>query len=168
MRKKRLTQKEMLFCRLYAKSRNAREAAARSGFCQHPEKQGEALLLKKDIRDEIEKIISKRQDILDEVCAGLSKIAFGAVCDPIRLMIFLNGSSDEPIGLDELDKMDFSMISEIKMVKSGGTEIKFYDRIRAIEKLYEISENKSTEQAAPLYKAIYEGVGAINGRLSED
>ena len=61
---------------------------------------------------------------------GLSELAFGSCSDAIKLLFM----SDEEI-MQRLPKLKLINISEIKRPKGGGMEIKFFDRIKALERL---------------------------------
>ena len=77
---------------------------------------------------------------------GYEKLAFGSVNDAVRLLF---GKEPEP---QELERMDFDNIAEIRRLKDGGLEIKFYDRIRALDCLRDLSE--SGAENSPLYRAL--------------
>lgn len=65
-----------------------------------------------------------------DVCEGLRRLAFGDVQDAITLLF----ESDENI-LNLLPELDLYNVSEIKRAKGGGMEIKFFDRLKALERL---------------------------------
>ena len=158
---KKLNQKEKLFCTLFAQTGNGREAAAGAGYTMP---QWAALRLM--AREEIRKEVSDRQASLitrDEVCAGLRRIAFGSVADALKLLRDDVNPSD-----DELEKMDMFCISEIKKNRSGGIEIKFYDRLKALECLREVSEAGSHDDGMlPFYEALERGAEALNGVMTD-
>lgn len=154
-----LNSKETEFCRQFAILRNAREAAAKAGYLL-PEKAGLKLLCKPQIVETIERYgesIRRSSEAVD----GLRRIAFGSVADAVRLIF----SPETVLNAEELD---LYMISEIKLPKSGGIEVKFFDRIKALEALSNIGENSSDEGAAPFIHAIFKGAEAITGLSSGD
>ena len=57
--------------------------------------------------------------------------------------------------------MDLFNISEIKKPKDGAMEIKFFDRIKALEKLEQIDSNHTNEKM-PFYLALEKSVENIN------
>ena len=57
--------------------------------------------------------------------------------------------------------MDLFNISEIKKPKDGAMEIKFFDRIKALEKLEQIDSNHTNEKM-PFYLALENSVDSIN------
>lgn len=86
---------------------------------------------------------------------GYERLAFGGVADAIRLLY------DEHPGNEELGGMDFFNIAEIRRPKDGSMEIKFFDRLRALEKLEELEGAK--QEASPLFRAVEEGARALAG-----
>lgn len=91
----------------------------------------------------------------EKVLEGYRRIAFGDVTDPVRLLF-----CDEPAPRT-LKSMDLFSISEIKRPKGGGMEIKFFDRIRALQCMQEME----AEENAPcgFYQAFEEGAKALGG-----
>ncbi len=151
---KKLTGKEEMFCMLYASCRNSREAAFRAGYTVCPEIAAEKLLAKKSVRAEIEKIEKENNVTDEEVRAGLRRLAFSSSADAVRLLL-----SDSPEDVDA-EGLDLFNISEIKRAKGGGLEIKFFDRIKALEKLSELSGN-SAMGTAPFYNALENSAKAL-------
>lgn len=154
-----LTAKEMDFCRYYAACRNHREAAARAGYA-FPDKSGLRLLEKEGILNEIE-TISENSRRLIEAADGFRRIAFGSVVDAVRLAI--NG-----VLPDDVENLDLFMISEIKLPKNGGIEIKFFDRIKALEALASLVNVAGREDTAPFIDAIFKGAAAITDAKRSD
>ena len=85
----------------------------------------------------------------DAVKRGYKKIAFGRVNDAVRLM-FRDGMSPE-----EMKKLDLNSVAELKQTKDG-LEIKFYDRMKALECLREMEEDGAGQ--SPLYRALLQSV----------
>ena len=85
----------------------------------------------------------QRQD----VTRRLAELAFGKANDCVRLAL-----EDEP----RLDKLDLSLLSEVKRNDKGTVEIKLIDRLRALEQLAEVAEEKSSGMETFL-KALQEG-----------
>ncbi len=78
---------------------------------------------------------------------GLRQLAFGDISDVIRLLYALPEEQ-------QLKDMDFFNISELKRGKDGVWEIKFYDRMAALECLERVQNSR--EEIAPLYQALKE------------
>ncbi len=69
--------------------------------------------------------------------------------------------SDE-VDTEKIEEMDLFNISEIKRKKGGDIEIKFFDRLKALEALYEMSETSGVADNA-FYSAIEKGAAALKG-----
>ncbi len=102
----------------------------------------------------------KKKTAQEEVRDGLRRLAFGEIHDAVLLLF-----ADEKEILGKLDELDLFNISEIKRPKGGGMEIKFFDRIRALEKLKD-SDNETPAQPLGFYRALEESVK--NARLAFD
>ncbi len=160
MKGRKITPKEKLFCVYYIESRNGREAAARAGYLICPERAAAKLLLRDEIKKEIAKVSKANTADLDEVCAGYRRLAFGTVADALKLLFAEEALSDE-----ELEKMDLFNVSEIKRPKGGGLEIKFFDRLKPLEKLQALSEYENeSEGASGFYQALDRGAKALENR----
>ncbi len=127
----KLTKNQRLFCRCYSVTRNAREAAGLAGL-KNPAVQGMLLMQSRQIREEISRLCAERAPT-GEAAGGLRRLAFGSAADAVRLM--LTGGE----GLD-IDALDLFCVSEIKLSRGGGMEIKFFDRIKALERLSGLCE----------------------------
>ena len=153
---KRLTKKEKLFCLHYAVGGNAREAAVRAGYPLFPERTGNALLEREEIRTMVAELQRRRaqEDRLARVRAGYERLAFGSVADAVRLFLS-DGAS--PAALEE---MDLFSVSEIKRPREGAMEIKFYDRLEALDRLRGC-DGLHGREASPFYRAREKGVEAL-------
>ncbi len=137
-----LTKKEKMFCVEFVSSGNITEAERSARL----EGRGKALLCRKDICDELKRLSDVQSKSLEIIArAGLKRLATGGVSDSVRL-IFLDNPCKE-----ELDALDLFNISEIRR-KGDQTEIKFFDRFKALEKLLEGAQSK--ESFLPFYDAL--------------
>ncbi len=85
-----------------------------------------------------------------EVCEGLRRLAFGEIKDAVSLLF----DTEENV-LMKLPELDLYNVSEIKKAKGGGMEIKFFDRLKAIEKLREMmNSDKSITQPSSFFDAL--------------
>ena len=138
---------------------DAKTSAVLSGYKRNPDRKGRMLLAREDIAQEIMRISFLRKEMSSRFAKlGLEKLAFGSISDAVSLLYM-----KEP-GRDELEKMDLCCISEIK-TKDGYMEIKFIDRLRALEKLCqeEVPQNdKADSTLPPIYNAILKGAAALN------
>ena len=159
MKQKRLTKKEQLFCHNFALCSNLREAAAKSGYAS-PERAGMKLMARKEIRDEIDKLRNRKTG-QEEVICGLKRLAFGSVADCLKLIL---ADGDQTF---DTENMDFFNIAEIKKPKGGGIEIKFFDRLKALEKLAVLCEKDDEDSSMPFYEAIRKSAKALEGKNNE-
>lgn len=83
---------------------------------------------------------------------GLKKLAFGNVSDAVSLL-FLS----EEEALSRLPKLNLYNVSEIKRPKGGGMEIKFFDRLKACERLKEYSGDTDGDSLG-FYEALEKSV----------
>ena len=89
---------------------------------------------------------SETQLVID----GLKKLAFGKVNDAVTLVF----AEDIPPP-ELLAKMRLFNISSVKRVKGGGVEVQFFDRQKALEKLYEYAlSNQNGKISESLLKAL--------------
>ena len=160
--KKRLTKKERLFCGCYVECGNAEEAARKAGFPKEKETAGAELLCRADITDEIGRLLSRREEVLRyRIQCGYERLVFSNPTDSVKLLFMR-----EP-DLRELDALDLFNVAEIRRPKDGMIEIKFYDRLRALEKMAGLQEQKGGE-AVPFYKALESGARALENRRKGD
>lgn len=90
----------------------------------------------------------RKKTVEEEVRQGLSRLAFGEITDAVSLLF-----EDEEAVLEKLPTLNLYNVSEIKRPKGGGMEIKFFDRIKALEKLRELTTQKS-DQGLSFYEAL--------------
>ena len=76
-----------------------------------------------------------------DVTRRLAELAFGKANDCVRLAL-----EDDP----SLDKLDLSLLSEVKRNDKGAVEIKLIDRLRALEQLALVAEEEKTDLEALL------------------
>lgn len=131
--KENLTSKEKLFCEYYLVGRSPREAAAKSGYL-FPERAGMKLMTQEKIKTYLETRLKLKNE--SAALCGYRKLAFGSTADAAQLVF-----CDETPDKNTLEKMDLFLVSEIKRPKGGGLEIKFFDRLKALEKLEQLLES---------------------------
>lgn len=154
---KKLTGREELFCRLYVSCRNAREAAFKAGYKVCPEITSRKLLAKSYVRETIDRMKKEIVFTSEEVKAGLHRIAFASSADAVKLLLC---EGYENLDIEELDLFN---VAEIKRPKGGGLEIKFFDRIKALEKLGDLSDVTQDNSAVPFYEALEKSAASLSG-----
>ena len=154
MNSKKLTKRELLFCKLAAKG-NAESAALHAGYQSAPESVTRRLLSREEILLEIGRnAVQAHSSQRSPSRIGYERLAFGSIADAVKLLYM----EDPPP--DTLEKMDFFPISEIKRPKDGAMEIKFFDRLQALECL-ERSEQGEHAGLSPFYQALERGAQAL-------
>ena len=129
------------FCCNYVLLGSVEEAAVRAGSPhENALSDGAAMLKSRECRQ----LIGQLRELLSDsgnIASGLNRLAFGSCSDAVYLLF-----SDELPPADVIGKLDLFNVSEIKRVKGGGVEIKFFDRLKALEKLFEL-ENAFSDQS---------------------
>ncbi len=87
--------------------------------------------------------MARKKNDTELVTEGLRKLAFGDVNDAVRLAF-----CDEMPSAETLAGMNLFNVSEIKRDKGGGVEVRFFDRLKALEKLYEYANSGQNGAAA--------------------
>ena len=158
---KTISEKEVEFCYHYVNTGNIRESAIKVGYNVNPEKSGMKLLSRARVSKELERLYcEKKKNLLYRAYVGYERLAFGSIADAVKLLYIEN------LDLDKLDKMDLFNISEIRRPKDGAMEIKFFDRLRALEKL-EQANSLSKSDTVPFYRALENGVKVFDKNDSE-
>ena len=153
--KKGLTEKERLFCFYFAQDGDARGCAARAGFSVAPKRSAARLLCREEIKAEIAKLEKEKKSV-NAVEKGLMRLAFGSVADAMKLML-----CEEAMSTEEIEKLDLFNVSEIKRPKGGGLEIKFFDRIKALERLEKLGGGEENSQSS-FIQALSEGAKILS------
>ena len=133
------------FCCCYAKLGNISEAAVMAG-CERSNslEWGMGILRKRKYSRLVSQLRSvMNAEVRTQVMAGLERLAFGDFRDAAMLVL-----REEPPTAEELQSLDLYNISEIKRVKGGGVEVKFFDRQKALEKMMEYAGNADQRAAA--------------------
>lgn len=99
-----------------------------------------------------------QKDVID----GLGRLAFGDIQDAVTLLF----ETEDSI-LSSLPSLDLFNVSEIKRQKGGGMEIKFFDRIKALDKLREIMDAGDKQNCTSFYEALEKSAGNMKA-LCED
>ncbi len=154
--KEKLTEKELLFCTYFARDGDARGCAARAGYTLSPRRSAEKLLAREEIRAEISRLEKEKAVDISLIAKGLERLAFGSSADAVKLMM-----NEEALTAAEIERLDLFNVSDIKKPKGGGLEIKFFDRLKALEKLSQLSV-AAEETENSFVKALSEGARLLS------
>ena len=152
---KNLTPKN--FAKMFVRTRSGTEAALRLGADPAEAKLIEAKMLSNlRVKDYIRELDKDDAQTLCYVKTGLSRLAFGSINDAAALMF---SEDPDPAMIASADLFN---VSEIKRVKGGGIELKFFDRQKAMEKLVELDPELKDVSAAQ------EFINALTQAANED
>ena len=153
---KKLTKAEKFFCADFALNGSCEAAAKAAGFAE-PFRDGVRLLSREDIASEINRLSGSRSTLFSNLAAaGYHRLAFGDISDAVSLLFT---ECPDP---ERLAKMDLFLVSEIRRPKDGAMEIKFFDRLKALEKLSECGE------ASDGVKSLFDAIGRSAGDDGDD
>lgn len=78
------------------------------------------------------------------------KLIFGSSADAVKLIV-----AGDTLTSKEIEQMEWFHVSEIKSVKGGGYEIKFFDRLKSVEGLYKmIGDQHDASEDSSFFDAI--------------
>ena len=141
----------------YAQNGNPEESARLAGYA-NPQKDGSLLLIREDIAEYMNSLYKQNGQYLSQkAVSGYERLAFGNVTDAVRLMF-----ADDP-DMSSIASLDLFNVAEIKRPKDGALEIKFFDRIKALEKL-ESADKEETSSVSEFYKALADCGSSENGK----
>lgn len=107
---------------------------------------GLALLSRAEVRGDVARLrrVLAESFTPEDTVRRLVELAFGRPNDCVRLAL------QEDV---DIDRLDLSLLSEIKRSDKGGVEIKLMDRMRVIERLLELGGGQN-DAAAELVQAL--------------
>lgn len=134
-------QKTQQLCTLYGQLGSLKETARLSGV---PPDDCAQILRSKPARRMLRRLQQEQGcDAKQLVITGLLRLAFGSANDAAAL------GQAEGLSAEALANLDLFNVAELKQSKSG-VEIKFFDRQRALERLYEYAGTMEEHQQAKL------------------
>ena len=138
------------FCRAYLRMLDPQRAAAEAGM-----EDGWTLLRDRAVQ---KRLAQMREGLSEQIrredaVRRLAELAFGRANDGAALALAL------PEERRDIGSLDLSAVSELK-VTDKGVEIKFLDRVRALEALCELLEDNSGGAAA-FFQAMEEAGGEV-------
>lgn len=138
------------FCAAYLRTMDPEQAAEAAG-----REDGFATLALKSVRRRLENMRGAAAGELrrEDALRRLAQLAFGRANDAARLA--LAPREVDPGGLD------LSAVAELKVTDKGGVEVKLVDRVRALETLCALLEERSGGGAEELYRALEDAAGQL-------
>lgn len=152
-----MKKKEKEFCRLTVVLGNPQAAAERAGY-RHPDEVWPELIAREDVAAEIRRVTREVSRVYrDTLLCSVFRLITSENNDAVRL-IYRDQMSDE-----EIRSLNLSGVAEIKRLKDKSVEIKFFDRIRALDKLGELNDTVSdSASAGGLLEAMRLSAQALN------
>lgn len=160
-----LTKRQKRFLCCYAMGKSFAEAAAFSGIAKDKAVEEGMKILAHPKAAEFFSEISRRLGTFSEVNAEkcLDRLITGSVNDAVILAT----SSPEELTDETIGKLDLYSVSELKFNK-GVCEIKFADRLKAIEKLDAMRRDRAAGNAAQSFLDALSGDGDNGGEDGGD
>lgn len=143
-----MTEKEHRFIGELKKGKTPMEAARRAGYSIHRRGDVDRLMAKPAVRKALNQ--EQKPPARQRIRQALERIAFGGVEDAVR---FMDGEGEE---LGE----ELFPVAELKR-RQGGYEVKFYDRLRAMELLERLEEGDLAQGDQSLSKILEESARAM-------
>lgn len=139
------SEQQKMFCRIYLRTMDPQKAAEAIG-----KKDGFSILKDRRIRGRLETMrqAAAKQILREDAVRRLTELAFGRANDAVKLAAAL--LAGEQTGLDALE---LSAVAELKMTDKG-VEIKFIDRVRALETLCGLLGDGNPQDAAEFFRAL--------------
>lgn len=143
------TQDNAGFCRAYLRTMDPERAAAETG-----RRDGYAVLHMECTQERLERMRGDAASQLrrEDVLRRLAQLAFGRANDAVRLAL-------RPQEAD-VEALDLAAVSELKVTEKG-VELKLVDRVRALETLCALLEERSGGGAEELYRALEDAAGQL-------
>ena len=152
-----MKKKEKEFCRQMTVTADPVRAARQAGY-RRPEKSAAQLLAREDIAEEIRRLCANLRSIYESTAlCGLYRLACGGVGDAL-VPVF-----SENLLPEELGDLDLSCVSEIKRTDKG-VEVKLCDRIKAMDKLFELIGAPGEQGTGSLMEAMVLSAEALSRR----
>ncbi len=143
-----MKKKEKEFCRLTVVTGNPRTAALRAGY-RHPDEAWPELVTRSDIAAEIRRVTREVSKVFrDTLLCAVFRLMTAENNDAVRLL-YHEQMSDE-----EIADMNLAGVAEIKRTKDKSVEIKFFDRIKALDRLGELNDAASDGAGGGLLEAM--------------
>lgn len=134
-----------LFCRMYLRTMDLQRAAEAAGRTD-----GFSLLKRKGVRRRLETMrqAAAEQILREDAVRRLTELAFGRANDAVKLAAALKAGGEA-----EIEKLELSSVGELKLTDKG-VEIKFIDRVRALETLCELLGDGGADSASAFFRAL--------------
>lgn len=137
----KISKKDRLLIFELLRSRNVFDACKRAGVELSA---AFKKLRNKRFKNEMTELDGMLSPLKNEALEGYRKIAFGNANEAVKLIF------NDEMKKSELENIELFNISEIKRPKGGGLEIKFFDKLKALEKISQLTSESDEKSGAEL------------------
>lgn len=143
------SERQRAFCETYLRTMSPDAAARAAG-----QNDGWRLLREKGVTRRLEEMraAGAAQILREDAVRRLAELAFGRANDAVALAL-------SPEGREDVDGLDLSAVAEFKVTDKGGVEIKFLDRVRALEALCTALDGRISTGADDFFQALEDSAG---------
>lgn len=143
-------EQQRAFCRAYLRTLSPDAAAAAAG-----RDDGWRLLREKGVAERLEEMraAGAAQILREDAVRRLAELAFGRANDAAALAL------GAPEARERVEALDLSAVAELKVTDKGGVEVKFLDRVRALEALCAALDGRISTGADDFFHALEESAG---------
>ena len=143
------SKRQRAFCETYLRTMNPCAAARAAG-----QNDGWRLLREKGVTRRLEEMraAGAAQILREDAVRRLAELAFGRANDAVALAL-------SPEDRENIDGLDLSAVAEFKVTDKGGVEVKFLDRVRALEALCAALDGRISTGADDFFQALEESAG---------
>lgn len=134
------------FCQSYLRTLDPCRAAKSAG-----REDGWALLRQPAVQRELEELRGSRRLCREDALGRLAELAFGRANDAVALALAREREELDVAGLD------LSAVSEFRVTDKGGVELRFLDRVKALETLCALLDHQDSAAGAEAFLQALEG-----------
>ena len=144
------------FCGVFLRTMDPERAAETCGL-----QDGWALLRRRSVERRLEKMRqgTAGQMRKEDAVRRLAQLAFGRANDAVALAL-------RPREMDP-ETLDLSAVTEFRVTDKGGVEIKLADRVKALETLCHLLEERDSGGIEELYQALESAAGQMEGAAED-
>ena len=148
--KKLDSERQRKFCEAYLRTLSPDAAGRAAG-----RDDGWRLLREKGVTARLEEMrgAGAAQILREDAIRRLAELAFGRANDAVALAM------SAPLSREAVAALDLSAVAEFKVTDKGGVEVKFLDRVRALEALCAALDGRISTGADDFFRALEDSAG---------
>lgn len=139
------SERQRKFCETYLRTMDPVQAARAAGRTD-----GYRLLREKAVQERLEQMrsVGATRILREDAVRRLTELAFGRANDAVALALA------PPEARPDVNTLNLSAVAEFKVTDKGSVEIKFLDRIRALETLCTLLDGRITSSTSDFFQAL--------------